>query len=170
MTEPIASAPLLLNLGCGAPGLESWHPLPGCLNLDRRLSNGAAWRFEDGLPQFDTNTVDGITISHALSCLEEVYWPPFLRDCRRVLKVGAVLRITDGNTEHPQSVNYRRLWRGTDNACTYTGPVMAWMYLEKAGLRPYTVTARRTRSRFPVLKQSFHAGKPHCFWIEGVKP
>ena len=51
--------PLRLNLGCGTPGTRSWQPIPGMCKLDKSMG----WRYQDGLAEFVTGSVAGITIS-----------------------------------------------------------------------------------------------------------
>lgn len=161
-SRPGQPSPLLLNLGCGNPDALSWHPMPGCVNLDKSLG----WRFEDGLGDFGDGSVDGITISHALMYLEEARWPTAMQECSRVLKPGGVIRITEDNTEHEESRTHRVGWRGSDPAVTMTGPAMARRHLESAGFTVYDCTAETGSD---PLRQAQHGPEPHVFFIEGIR-
>lgn len=156
---------MLLNLGCGNPDALSWHPMPGCVNLDKSLG----WRFEDGLGEFADATVDGITISHALMYVDAAQWPMVMHECARVLKPGGVLRITEDNTEHPDSRTYGVGWRGSDPAVTMTGPAMARQRMESAGFTVHDVTSETSYYPDGSLRQTQHGDAPHCFWIEGIR-
>jgi predicted SAM-dependent methyltransferase len=70
-------------------------PLQGFINLD--LNNCKpeiiAWDCRWSLP-FEDNSVDGIRAEHFFEHLEtREELPSFLKDCRRVLKTGGVLRL-----------------------------------------------------------------------------
>lgn len=164
-SRPGQPSPLLLNLGCGNPDALSWHPMPGCVNLDKSLG----WRFEDGLGEFADATVDGITISHALMYVDAAQWPMVMHECARVLKPGGVLRITEDNTEHPDSRTYGVGWRGSDPAVTMTGPAMARQRMESAGFTVHDVTSETSYYPDGSLRQTQHGDAPHCFWIEGIR-
>lgn len=165
MTSPGVAPPLRLNLGCGAPGKRSWHPMRGLVNLDKALG----WRFEDGLPDIADGSVHGITVSHALMYVAEKAWPTVLGEFARVLRPGGVVRITEDNTEHPDSRTYGTGWRGSEPAATLTGPAMARRHLEAAGFTVYDVDAGTTRYVDESLRQSQHGEEPHVFYIEGVR-
>lgn len=158
--------PLLLNLGCGTPGSPSWHPMPGCVNLD--LSMG--WSFEDGLPQYEDRSVAGITVSHALMYVDERDWPRVFGEFARVLAAGGVIRITEDDTVHPES-SRRGGWRGSEPAVTQTSAAIVSAALVDVGLVPYEMSAATSRYRDPAaLCQAQHGTPPHVFFVEGVKP
>lgn len=161
-SRPGQPSPLLLNLGCGNPDALSWHPMPGCVNLDKSLG----WRFEEGLREFADASVDGITISHALMYLDGARWPTFLAECARVLAPGGVLRITEDNTEHHESRTYGMGWKGSDPAVTMTGPAMARRFMEAAGFTVHDCTAETGAYG---LRQTQHGPEPHVFFVEGVR-
>ncbi len=154
----------VLNLGCGTPGTPSWHPQPGCVNLDRSLG----WCFEDGLPQYADASVDAITISHAMMYLDEQDWPAMCREFARVLKPNGVVRITEDDTEHLES-SRRGGWRGSEPAVTMTSAAFVKGHLERGGLLAVEVTATTTRFTDDALLQSQHGDPPDVFFVEGVK-
>jgi glycosyltransferase involved in cell wall biosynthesis/LmbE family N-acetylglucosaminyl deacetylase len=156
--------PLRLNLGCGAPGTRSWHPMRGFVNLDKSMG----WRFEDGLRDFADHSVAGITISHALMYLPEADWPRFLSECSRVLADHGVLRITEDHTEHPESAR-RGGWRGSEPAVTLTTPSFVAEQLARAGLVAEHVDAERSTYLDRSLMQAQHGKHPDVFFIEGRK-
>lgn len=161
----LAAGRVLLNLGCGTPGAASWHPMPACINLDRALG----WMFEDGLPQFADGAVDGITISHALMYVEEEDWPRVFAEFARVLRRGAVLRITEDDTVDPRS-RRRGGWRGSEPAVTLTSPAFVRAFLEDAGFAVHDCTAETTLFEDRSLVQAQHGAVPDVFFVEGVKP
>ena len=82
------STPVRLNWGCGAAGEPGW------LNADVKHGPGIdiSCDIRDGLP-LDDDSVDYVVSIHALP---EVPYPdlvPALRELRRVLKPGGVLRL-----------------------------------------------------------------------------
>lgn len=157
--------PVCLNLGCGTFGSPSWHPLPGCINLDRSMG----WWFEDGLPQFATASVDGITISHALMYVPAPHWSACFREFVRVLRPGGVLRITEDDTEHPHSARLGG-WHGSQPAITLTSPAQMRRQMTAAGLIVRDVTATSSAFADLMLCQGRHGERPHVFFVEGVNP
>lgn len=81
-----------LHLGCGHNLLEGWvnidgwriPPKPGCEFIEHDLTKG--------IPQPD-NSVDLIFTEHFLEHIEREEAVVLLRDCRRALKPGGVMRI-----------------------------------------------------------------------------
>lgn len=157
--------PLILNLGCGTPGALSWHPQPGCINLDRSMG----WCFEDGLPQYADGTVAGITISHTLMYVDARDWPFVFSEFARVLAPGGVVRITEDDTEHPQSSRLGG-WKGSEPAVTLTSAAMVKRALADSGVIPVDVTADSTSFRDKTLMQAQHGTVPDVFFVEGIKP
>ena len=164
-TSPGVVPPLRLNLGCGKPGHLDWHPLPGMVNLDK----GLGWRFEDGLGDFADGSVAGITVSHAMMYVDEADWPTVCREFARVLAPGGIVRITEDDCEHPDSIRYRSLWQGSESGVTMTGPAMARRHLEAAGFAVRDVAADETQFADRSLIQAQHRPAPDCFWIEGIR-
>lgn len=165
LSRPGVEPPVILNLGCGTPDALSWHPMPGAVNLDKSLG----WRFEDGLPDFADRSVDGITVSHALMYVDLAHWPRVMAEFARVLKPGAVVRITEDNTEDQRSRTYLTGWRGSESAVTMTGPAMARKFLEGAGFTVRNVNAMATHHPDRSLLQSQHGEPPDVFYIEGIR-
>jgi len=149
-------APLRLNLGCGA------FPIPGMVNLDKRQG----WRFQDGL-DFPNHSVHGITISHALMYLPDHDWPAFFSEMARVLVDGGVVRITEDDTDNPNSARFGG-WKGSEPAVTMTWAEKVIRALDRAGLAAYHATPDITRGHESLL-QSRHGAPPDVFYVEGVR-
>ena len=161
---PYFEQPRRLNLGCGCKGMRSWHPMPGLINLDKSLG----WRFEDGLGDFITGSVAGITVSHALMYVQDADWPRVFEEFARVLAPGGVLRITEDDTENPASSRIGG-WKGSEPAVTLTGPSMVRAHMERAGFTVYDVDKETSRYRDRSLCQAQHGEVPNVFFIEGVR-
>lgn len=163
--RPGVVPPTRLNLGCGTPNSPSWHPIAGMVNLDKSLG----WRYEDGLIDFVDGSVAGITISHSLMYVALEDWPRVFAEFARVLRPGGVIRITEDDTEHPDSVLYGKLWNGSEPGRTLTGPKMARGFLEQAGFTVHDVTAKTTKYKDRSLIQAQHRPVPDVFFIEGIR-
>lgn len=161
--DPVAER--LLNLGCGTRGTRSWHPMPGCVNLDKSMG----WRFEDGLTQYWDASVDGITISHALMYVVAENWPALFKEFARVLRPGGVLRITEDDTENPQSSRYGG-WRGSQPAVAQTSARLVLEAMAAAGLHASEVTRDTSARTDKALSQAQHGEPPNVFFAEGLKP
>lgn len=156
--------PLRLNLGCGTPNTRSWHPIAGMVNLDKSMG----WAFEDGLGEFVDHSVHGISVSHALMYSPESAWPYVFSEFSRVLADGGVIRITEDDTEHPDS-SRRGGWKGSQPAVTNASPALVRAYLERAGLMVYDVDEKTTKYKDRSLCQAQHGAPPDVFFVEGVK-
>jgi len=86
--EAVAPRTRRLNFGCGP------NPAPGWINADRIEADGIDVRgdIRDGLALPDDD-VDAIVAIHALQDLEYFDLVPALRELRRVLRPGGVLRV-----------------------------------------------------------------------------
>lgn len=145
-----------LNLACGP------HQLDGFLNLD--ASTG--WRFETGFPDIPDGTVEAISESHGLMYVPAVNWEYVFKEIARVLEPGGVVRITEDNTEDPESERFG----GWHDAVTLTGPKMMAAALRKAKLtvvKGTTMTTSAFKDR--SLIQAHHGREPKVFVIEGRK-
>jgi len=79
---------LRVNVGCG------YRPISGWINLD--LVPGFAevvWDVREGLP-FRDQSVDALFCEHVIEHLSREDGLRFIRECRRVLQVGGVVRIS----------------------------------------------------------------------------
>lgn len=147
-----------LNLGC------KHRKLSGFDNLDKIYG----WLFQNGLPQYGDGTVEGITISHALMFLTVSELAKFMGEMWRVLRVGGVVRITEDDTENPQSDTYRTGCIASIPRCL-TGPKMMRAMLENAGFKVYDVDQTTTYFIDKSLMQAYRGGSPKRFFIEGIK-
>lgn len=147
-----------LNLG------SKYRKLEGFDNLDKLFG----WNFQDGLGQYADNSVDGITISHALMFLTDSELETLLKDARRVLRVGGVIRITEDDTENPASEVFKTGRIESGPKCL-TGPNMMRGALEKADFIVYDADQKTTRFYDNTLIQAYRGGAPNVFFIEGVK-
>lgn len=164
VVAPNIEQPLRLNLGCGTEGTRSWHPMPGLVNLDKSMG----WRFEDGLPDFLTGSVAGITVSHALMYVALPDWSRVFREFARVLAPGGVIRITEDDATSGASSRCGG-WKGSEPAVTLTDAAMVRAALVGAGLQAFDATASTTRYRDASLCQAQHGEPPDVFFIEGVR-
>ncbi|MBK9305133.1 MAG: glycosyltransferase [bacterium] len=87
-TRPAAPAAdaVLVNVGCGD------QPLPGFVNLDLDRDADLKLDVRRGLP-FADGTVDGIHSEHFVEHLTQGELMAFLRECRRALRPGGVVRV-----------------------------------------------------------------------------
>lgn len=146
-----------LNLGCGP------HHLEGFTNLDANLG----WRFETGLGDYPDDSVEGISIGHALMYVPALNWEYVFKEFARVLEPGGIVRITEDDTENPESERYG----GWHDAVTLTGPKMMAAALRKAKLtvvKETTMTTSAFKDR--SLIQAHHGAPPKVFVVEGRKP
>ncbi|HUP06438.1 MAG TPA: methyltransferase domain-containing protein [Caldimonas sp.] len=88
MPERSPSPPIRLNLGCGP------HPVPGWLNADRQPADGVdlCGDIRAGLALAD-DAVDCVVAIHFLQDLAWDAIDPALREMRRVLRPGGMLRL-----------------------------------------------------------------------------
>jgi hypothetical protein len=146
-----------LNLGSGR------STIPGFQNHDPDLDG---WRFEDGLGQYPDESVEGITICHALMYLPLPGWPAIFAEFARVLEPGGVVRVQEDWTNHPGGKRYG----GFDGAVTLATPYMVVEHMREADLSPARVDYDTTTFRDRTLIQRLHEGEPHSFAIEGMRP
>jgi len=123
---------------------------------------------EKGLPYPD-GSADAITISCVMYAVREDDWPFVFQEFYRVLVPGGVVRITDGDTEHPDSRFYNTPYESGYGPTVLTGPRMMRQHLLDAGFDVHDVTAATTMYRDDSLLQDRHGYPPHAFFIEGVK-
>jgi hypothetical protein len=147
-----------LNLG------SKYRKLPGFDNLDKIFG----WLFQDGLPQYPDNSVEGITISHALMFLTIPELKEFTKEMMRVLKPGGIVRITEDDTENPKSDMYKIGNIKSGPKCL-TGPTMMREVLESTGFKVYDVGPDSTYFGDKSLMQTYRGGAPKRFFIEGIK-
>lgn len=148
-----------LNLGCGP------NPIMGFINLDRSPAWGS-WFFEEGLPFIADDSIAGVTVSHALMYVSPLEILGVLGEIKRVLvPVVGILRITEDDTEHPDSPRAG----GFPGAALMTGPRMMRELLETVDFAVYDVGPGDSWFADQSLCQSLHGEPPKVFFIEGVK-
>lgn len=145
-----------LNLGSGPA------PLDGFTNLDL-----PDWRFEDGLPDYADGSVEAVTISHVLMYVDLNDWHYVFAELARVLAPSGIVRITEDDTENPESERHAEPW---PDAVTLTGPKLLRKHLRAAGLVANQRAADETGWRDFSLCQDLHGGEPKVCFVEGRKP
>lgn len=160
---PDITQPVRLNLGAGTLGSPSEHWLHGFVNKDK--SHG--WCYEDGLGDYPDGSVAAILISHSIMYVRIEDWPRMFAEFARVLEPGGIIRITEDDTEHPDSRRYRSLWNGSEPGVTYTGPALVREHLARVGLTPLDVTPATSHYRDQSLVHRWHGDPPHVFFMEG---
>ena len=143
---------LKLNLGCGK------NKLDGFVNLDRK----EGWKFQDGLSNYYDDSIDAITISHALMYLDDAELKTFLTEAYRVLKVDGIIRIVEDNVGE----GGRKKWW---SARILTNAKMMREFLEGARFEVYDVKLDETHYIDNSLIQRFHGDPPKTFHMEGIK-
>jgi SAM-dependent methyltransferase len=162
--SPNLTLPLRLNLGCGRPASDSWHPIDGMENLDRHLG----WNAEAGLGDFVDQSVDGVTISHLCMYLPIDAWALLFSEIARVLAEGGVVRITEDDSDNPASARHGG-WRGSEPAITPTSAARLTDALARVGLVAEAMTATTTHYRDRSLLQAHHGEAPDVCFVEGRK-
>ncbi|MEJ2378304.1 MAG: glycosyltransferase [Pseudolabrys sp.] len=149
-------AELYLNIGCGR------HPLPGFLNIDIETGSDMQHDVTQGLP-FDDASVNGVFSEHFFEHISQSQGLEFLRECRRVLKPGGVLRIAMPDLDELVRRYCDADWRGDgemfqagyawiDNRCEMLNLAMRewghqWIYNEEELRRAATFAGLRVRGR-----------------------
>lgn len=160
-----------LNLGCGKHILEGWT------NVDRKPST-QGWEHDpatkdkvydvdlNGPWPWKDNTVDAITVSHLLYCMSTLQKKNFLHEAHRVLKPYGVIRITDDDNEHPQSMYHTKMHH---NSIEPTSKRKIEWYLQQAGFTVVEMPADKTISPFKDICIDLHRDGPAIFFLEGCK-
>jgi len=135
---------LYINVGCGA------YPLTGFLNIDIGRGADLRWDVRRGLP-FPDGSVSGIFSEHFLEHLTQGDGLFFLRECRRVLKPGGLVRVAMPDLDAIVARYGAEDWRGdgdmfrrgfdwVQNRCEMLNIAMRewghqWLYNEEELLR-----------------------------------
>lgn len=138
-----------LNLGCGQ------HPLEGFVNMDPEIDG---WKFESGLRGYPDESVDAITISHALMYVHERDFGFVFDEVWRVLKYGGIVRITEDDSRFWK-------WHGTITELT---PIFMEAVLKVSEFEPYHLDKDSTLYHDRSLIQDWHP-RAVSFYIEGKK-
>jgi predicted SAM-dependent methyltransferase len=180
-----ATAIQRLNWGCGE------HPPPGWINVDKVEKPGIAISgdIRDGLP-LPADSIDYIVSIHAVQDLPYLDVVPALREFRRVLKPGGVLRLGLPDLDRAIAA-YRRndpdyFYVPDHESATLAGKLiiqMTWYgwsrimftyafaeeQLRKAGFSTVAECAyRETRSPFPEIV-ALDNRERESFFVEAVK-
>lgn len=145
-----------LNIGCGR------HPLPGFVNIDIEPGADIQHDVTEGLP-FEDASVDGVFSEHFFEHITQGQGLEFLRECRRVLKPGGVLRIAMPDLDELVRRYGDTDWRGdgemfrvgydwVDNRCEMLNIAMRewghqWVYNEEELRRVAGLAGLRVRRR-----------------------
>jgi ubiquinone/menaquinone biosynthesis C-methylase UbiE len=149
-----------LNLGSGDILLPEFN------NLD--LKDG--FDMGNGLPDFPNESVDGITISHAVSQVDSKYYPLLFSELYRVLKKGGVVRIADDNhNQTPERI--KELNFDNPTVLGKTSPTVTRACLEDAGFMVFDVNFDETYySDKSLIQVNYNrVDKDIYFHIEGIK-
>ena len=117
----LKSAPVLLNLGCGA----SFHP--DWLNVDLVAADPSVLvhNLREPLP-FGDQSFAAVYHSHVLEHLPRERALPFIRECYRVLRAGGFLRVAVPDLERIATLELlepaRESEGQTDSRISYKGP------------------------------------------------
>lgn len=144
-----------LNLGAGSNAIFGFH------NLDATYD--PPWRFEDGLRMYPDETIDAVTVSHALMYVDIAKWPFVFSEIARVLKPGGVVRVTEDNIGGDGSTR-REIRPGASVA---TNPEL--LLAQLSDLNGERVTANVSYWHDRSLIQSNYGDEPDVFHVEGVK-
>lgn len=99
-------APLKLNIGCGQVKYAGW------VNIDIEPGSDITIDIRDGFP-FDSNSVDFIYNEHLLEHLTFEEGEKVLKEFKRCLKIGGVLRISMPDLDYVIH-KYNSDWRNQD--------------------------------------------------------
>ena len=80
--------PVMINLGCG----QSYHKDWINIDIDSRYSHAQHHNLYKGVP-FSDSCVDIVYHSHVLEHMPKTFAPIFIKECKRVLKPGGIIRI-----------------------------------------------------------------------------
>jgi LmbE family N-acetylglucosaminyl deacetylase len=144
-----------LNLGGGI------NPIRGFENLDK----SSDWYFEDGLVSYRDDSVEAITISHALMYVDSSVWPMVFSEIARVLEPGGILRVTEDAIGAPGSS--RPVLR--PGASVPTSLELVREAMIGAGLDPQVVSPNVSLFYDTSLIQQNYGQPPDVFHIEGIK-
>ena len=107
---------LKLNLGCGKDYKEGWINIDN--NSDKNIEKlDINWNLAKGIP-FKDDSVDFIFNEHFLEHLTVEEGQIFLKECKRVLKNGGIMRISMPDLERSMKDYFNPNWK-TDNKATF---------------------------------------------------
>jgi hypothetical protein len=117
--------PLLVNIGCGRVWHKDW------INLDHQPTAPEVTAFDLRKPlPFPDASVDGLYASHILEHLDMREGRRVLRECRRVLKPGGILRIVVPDLENLCRYYLDRLTAATENPTAENTLAYDFAYLQ----------------------------------------
>ncbi len=143
-----------LNLGSGA------HPLDGFENLDL-----PDWDWSRPL-LYEVDSIEAITVSHALMYCPEVRWRFAFGEMYCVLVPGGIVRITEDATDDPDSERFG----GWKDAVALTSVKKIRHYAHSLfHITDMTPTPTHTLFHDNSLIQQWHGAPPKVFHVEGRK-
>lgn len=162
-----------LNLGCGnavltdpewinvdrKPSTQGWEHNPyavlhvSCVDLSYR------WPWGD-------MTVELISISHLLYCMDWISKGHIISEAARVLRRSGIIRITDDDNDHPQSLYHTKLHH---NSVERTSKAKILEVMRDLNLYPVELPAHFTYAMDKRILIDLHNDGPAVFFLEGQK-
>jgi predicted SAM-dependent methyltransferase len=99
--------PLMVNIGCGNEPFTGWVNL----DLDPKARADIVWDITDGLP-FGNGTCSFIYSEHFVEHIPVREGVRFMKECRRVLRDGGVVRIAMPSVAEPIRQYHENDWAG----------------------------------------------------------
>lgn len=138
---------LKINVGCGA------NVVPGWINIDLSGPPGVfPWDCRRGMP-FDDNSADTIFAEHVFEHLDPDGGGEFLRECRRCLRPGGIVRIVV-----PDAGRYLNLYQGD-----WTGLASVRPLVPEDGRYRDTWLERTYRTKMEFINEIFRQGGEHKY-------
>lgn len=121
---------------------------------------------------FPDESVDGITISHAIQNVELKDRIAVFKEFHRVLRKDGVLRITDDDTESLDSPRFNQPVWFHGRQVSPTGPYQVFRTMKEAGFR-FSMVMKATTTLFPtdqlIIAHREHKVPRYVFYVEGQK-
>jgi predicted SAM-dependent methyltransferase len=138
---------LKINVGCGG------NVVPGWINIDLSgPSEVFRWDCRRGLP-FDDSSVETIFAEHVFEHLDPDRGDEFLRECRRCLRPGGIVRIVV-----PDAGRYLSLYQGDWTGLASIRPLIP----ENGAYRDWWLD-RKYRTKMEFINEIFRQGGEHKY-------
>ncbi len=115
---------ILLNIGCGSICHKAWVNLDACPSTPFVRQ----WDIRNGVP-FANGQADAIYMSHVVEHLSRADAVALIKECRRVLRSGGIIRVVVPDLE-AIAVQYLRLLKETESNASGVIADYDWMMLE----------------------------------------